>query len=58
MEKKKFFSRKQENDMQSDEQLLKEIAEYKQKEALQKPKKPKKPKKLNGKRRAKRIGEK
>jgi hypothetical protein len=55
MEKKKFFSRKQENDMQSDEQLLKEIAEYKQKEALQKPKKPKK---LNSKRRAKRIGEK
>ena len=55
MEKKKFFSRKQENAMQSDEQLLKEIAEYKEKEALQKPKKPKK---KNAKRRAKRIGEK
>lgn len=52
MEKKKFFSRQQENAMQSDEQLLKEIAEYKQKEAL------KKPKKKNAKRRAKRIGEK
>lgn len=44
--KQKFWSRKQENEMQSDEQLLKEIAEYKQKEAL------KKPKKKNTKRRA------
>ena len=55
MEKKKFFSRQQENAMQSDEQLLKEIAEYKEKEAL---KKPNKLKKKNAKRKAKRIGEK
>ena len=47
--KQKFWSRKQENEMQSDEQLLKEIAEYKEKEAL------KKPKKKNAKRRATRI---
>jgi hypothetical protein len=41
MKQKRFYSRKQENEMQSDEQLFKEIAEYKEKEKLKKPTKKK-----------------
>ena len=49
MKQKRFWTEKIENQAQGDEQLLKEIAEYKEKEAL------KKPKKKNAKRRATRI---
>jgi hypothetical protein len=36
MKQKRFWTQKIENDAQSDEQLLKEIAEYKRKERLKK----------------------
>jgi hypothetical protein len=36
MKHKRFYTQREENKMQSDEQLLKEIAEYKRKERLKK----------------------